>query len=187
MKKTLFLAFVLAGLMAFAAGCSNDTGLQAEKGSYVTSDVYFVDAQGAGARVGSITFMNVQDDMLEIKTDLKGLPPGKHGMHIHEVADCGPKSLDGKTTGPALAAGGHYDPAHTGKHMGPGGQGHRGDLPVLTVAADGTAKIVTVVPGLRVSELKDRSVIIHAGADNYSDQPQALGGGGARIACGVIK
>ena len=28
---------------------------------------------------------------------------------------------------------------------------------------------------------------VHAGGDNYSDQPAPLGGGGARIACGVIK
>jgi superoxide dismutase, Cu-Zn family len=28
--------------------------------------------------------------------------------------------------------------------------------------------------------------MIHAGGDNYADQPQPLGGGGARIACGVI-
>jgi Cu-Zn family superoxide dismutase len=29
--------------------------------------------------------------------------------------------------------------------------------------------------------------MIHAGADNYSDKPEALGGGGDRIACGVTK
>ncbi|SSP59941.1 Cu/Zn superoxide dismutase [Acinetobacter baumannii] len=29
--------------------------------------------------------------------------------------------------------------------------------------------------------------MIHAGGDNYSDSPLPLGGGGARIACGVIK
>jgi Cu-Zn family superoxide dismutase len=28
--------------------------------------------------------------------------------------------------------------------------------------------------------------MIHAGGDNYADQPAPLGGGGARIACGVI-
>jgi Cu-Zn family superoxide dismutase len=28
--------------------------------------------------------------------------------------------------------------------------------------------------------------MIHEGGDNYSDQPKPLGGGGARIACGVI-
>jgi len=27
--------------------------------------------------------------------------------------------------------------------------------------------------------------MIHAGGDNYSDQPEPLGGGGGRIACGV--
>ncbi len=29
----------------------------------------------------------------------------------------------------AGAAGGHYDPQHTGKHEGPLGAGHLGDLP----------------------------------------------------------
>jgi Cu/Zn superoxide dismutase len=29
--------------------------------------------------------------------------------------------------------------------------------------------------------------LIHAGGDNYSDQPAPLGGGGVRLACGVAK
>jgi Cu-Zn family superoxide dismutase len=29
--------------------------------------------------------------------------------------------------------------------------------------------------------------MIHAGGDNYADQPKPLGGGGERIACGVIQ
>ena len=28
--------------------------------------------------------------------------------------------------------------------------------------------------------------MVHAGGDNYSDMPVPLGGGGARVACGVI-
>ena len=28
--------------------------------------------------------------------------------------------------------------------------------------------------------------MIHAGGDNYSDTPAPLGGGGARIVCGVV-
>jgi Cu-Zn family superoxide dismutase len=27
---------------------------------------------------------------------------------------------------------------------------------------------------------------VHAGGDNHSDHPAVLGGGGARVACGVI-
>lgn len=28
--------------------------------------------------------------------------------------------------------------------------------------------------------------MVHAGGDNYADDPKPLGGGGARIACGSI-
>jgi superoxide dismutase, Cu-Zn family len=28
--------------------------------------------------------------------------------------------------------------------------------------------------------------MIHAGGDNYADAPKPLGGGGARVACGVV-
>jgi hypothetical protein len=39
---------------------------------------------------------------------------------------------------------------------------------------------------LKVADLNGRSVVVHAGADTYSDQPKPLGGGGARVACGVV-
>ncbi len=39
---------------------------------------------------------------------------------------------------------------------------------------------------LKMEELKGRSLMIGAGGDNYSDLPEKGGGGGARIACGVI-
>jgi len=29
--------------------------------------------------------------------------------------------------------------------------------------------------------------MIHAGGDNYSDHPEKLGSGGARIACGLVE
>ena len=86
-----------------------------------------------------------------------------------------------------MAAGGHYDPANTGKHLGPLGEGHKGDLPALTVDSDGRATKDVVAPHLKVSDVKGHSIMIHAGGDNYSDQPAPLGGGGARIACGVAK
>jgi Cu-Zn family superoxide dismutase len=34
---------------------------------------------------------------------------------------------------------------------------------------------------------RGNELVIHIGGDNYSDQPQPLGGGGARIACGAIE
>ena len=57
----------------------------------------------------------------------------------------------------------------------------------MTVDASGKATEAVVVPHLTVADAKGRSIMIHAGGDNYSDQPAPLGGGGARIACGVAK
>jgi Cu-Zn family superoxide dismutase len=109
-----------------------------------------------------------------------------HGFHVHEHAQCGPADKDGKMTA-GHAAGSHFDPGKTGKHLGPYGDGHLGDLPPLYVDANGTATLPVLAPRLKLADLKGRSLMIHAGGDNYSDQPAALGGGGARIACGVVK
>jgi Cu-Zn family superoxide dismutase len=43
-----------------------------------------------------------------------------------------------------------------------------------------------VAPHLTVDDVLGHSIMIHAGGDNYSDQPAPLGGGGARIACGKL-
>lgn len=110
---------------------------------------------------------------------LRGLPAGVHGFHVHEKMNCEEHGM---------AAGGHLDSAKTGKHLGPyNSSGHLGDLPVLIVNQDGTATLPILAPRLSVKEIKGHSLMIHAGADNYSDEPEKLGGGGARIACGVIK
>jgi Cu-Zn family superoxide dismutase len=87
-----------------------------------------------------------------------------------------------------MAAGGHFDPADTGKHLGPNGDGHKGDMPVLIIDTSGKAtKPIIIVPHLTLADAKGHSIMIHAGGDNYSDQPEPLGGGGARIACGIVK
>jgi Cu-Zn family superoxide dismutase len=57
----------------------------------------------------------------------------------------------------------------------------------VTVGASGKATKRIVAPHLTVADVKGRSMVIHAGGDNYSDQPAPLGGGGGRIACGVPK
>ncbi len=119
---------------------------------------------------------------------MQNLPAGEHGFYIHENPDCNPSEDANGNTQPALKAGGHYDPDKTGHHMGPNNpDGHKGDLPALTVASDGTVKTSFTIKNLKVEEIKNRSVMIHAGGDNYSDEPVALGGGGMRIACGLIE
>jgi Cu-Zn family superoxide dismutase len=57
---------------------------------------------------------------------------------------------------------------------------------VLVVDDGGDATKAVVAPHLTVEQIRGRSIMIHSGGDNYSDTPVPLGGGGARIACGVI-
>ncbi len=53
--------------------------------------------------------------------------------------------------------------------------------------AEGRAQQPVLAPRLRrLAEIQGRSLMIHAGGDNHADHPAPLGGGGARVACGVI-
>lgn len=118
--------------------------------------------------------------------NLKALPPGVHGFHVHANASCEAAMKDGVKVA-AEAAGGHFDPGKSGKHLGPYAQGHLGDLPAIYVGSDGMATYPVLAPRLKkLSEVKNHALMIHAGADNHSDTPKPLGGGGERMACGVI-
>jgi len=149
-------------------------------------EMNLVTAQGVGQSVGSVKISET-DKGLEFAPDLKALPPGEHGFHVHAKGSCQPAIKEGKTSA-AEAAGGHLDPQHTGKHEGPEGAGHLGDLPVLVVNNDGKATDPVVAPRLKkLADVKGKALMVHVGGDNMSDQPKPLGGGGARYACGVIK
>lgn len=166
------------GCLLSAAGVAAAAELRAE--------MRLATPAGPGEALGMVTIADSPGGAT-IKTALKGLPPGQHGFHIHENGSCQPTTANNQPV-PAGGAGGHFDPRHAGKHEGPQGGGHLGDLPVLEAAADGTANRTLAAPRLAdVAALRGKSVMIHGGGDNYSDQPAPLGGGGARIACGVIE
>ncbi len=143
-----------------------------------------VDEKGIGATVGQVTISESPYGLV-FTPALSGLPAGLHGFHVHQNPDCGPKEKDGKMVA-ALAAGGHYDPQKTNRHGTPWGDGHLGDLPPLFVDTTGNAIQPVLAPRLKMSDLKGRSLMIHVGGDNHADHPAPLGGGGARIVCGVI-
>ena len=165
------------------ASCS--TAEQSSPAS-ITVAMTLVSASGAGASVGNITLRNGAAGVA-LALHLHGLPPGDHGFHLHGAGSCAPAANPAGEMTAAGGAGGHFDPSNTGHHEGPSGSGHMGDLPLLHVGADGSASQVLIAPRLRsIDELSGHALIIHAGGDNYSDAPAPLGGGGARIACGVV-
>jgi len=150
-----------------------------------TVQMHRVDEHGVGRSIGTVTLAQGAGGGVTLTPNLHGLPAGTHGFHVHETGNCGAKEKDGRME-PGTAAGGHLDMKKTGKHEGPEGQGHEGDLPPLVVAADGKATSAVATRRLSLDELHGKALVIHEGGDNFSDQPKPLGGGGKRIACGVI-
>lgn len=150
-----------------------------------TVTIHAIDAGGIGKSIGTVTLSDSPQGLV-LATDLSNLKAGQHGFHVHENPSCAPKDKDGKPVA-GLAAGGHYDPGKSGKHAGPAGAGHLGDLPALNVDEQGRARGSLLAPRLKLADVTGRSLMIHEGGDNYADDPKPLGGGGGRIACGVIK
>lgn len=177
----------LAATLVVALACSSSVHATANE---IVVPMNLISAKGTGSSIGTITLSDTKNGFLRLDLKLSAdLPPGGHGFHIHENGDCGVASKDGAVVS-GLAAGGHFDPDQTGKHEGPSGHGHKGDLPILFVEKDGDLATETrhslIAPRLKLADVRGRSIMIHAGSDTYSDTPAPLGGGGARIACGVI-
>jgi Cu-Zn family superoxide dismutase len=150
----------------------------------VVVEMHAISDTGVGPKIGTIELRETSVGLMFFP-ELSHLPAGERGFHVHETGDCRPALKDGKMVA-GLAAGSHFDPDGHGKHLGPKGAGHRGDLPALSVGAGGVAAVPVVSTRLRLKDIAGRALMIHAGGDNFADQPAPLGGGGARIACGVV-
>ncbi len=184
--RTLALA---AAMTAFCAGAATaadadatkmfDPMAQAEK---LVVAVELLGDKGNTA-VGDVVVVKTKYG-LAFYPNLKGLTPGLHGFHVHANGDCGATEK-----GLGMKAGGHFDPKDTKKHSFPWDDGgHAGDLPSLYVDADGNAMVPVLAPKLKeLDEVRGHALMVHVGGDNFHDHPKALGGGGARLACGVMK
>ena len=173
MKKMLWAVVA----MAMAA--------QAEES--LTIKVALLDEAGNDQAIGEVVVTESAYGLV-FTPALSGLPAGLHGFHIHENPSCAAGEKDGKKV-LAQGAGGHWDPKEAGKHGFPWqDDAHLGDLPALFVDAEGMAHYPVLAPRLKsLEEIKGRALMIHVGGDNHADHPAPLGGGGARMACGVIE
>lgn len=176
---------LLAALLT-AAALSTLACLPARAAEERSVTLRVVTADGEGASIGTVRVVETPYG-LAFYPALQGLAPGLHGFHVHEKPSCASAEQNGARV-PALAAGGHLDPVGSKKHGEPWADDvHLGDLPPLYVAADGSARQPVLAPRLKkLAEVRQRSLMVHAGGDNHADHPAPLGGGGARVACGVI-
>ncbi|UNM97635.1 superoxide dismutase [Cu-Zn] SodC [Ignatzschineria rhizosphaerae] len=171
--KTLSIAALLATSIATSIATANTMEIE----------VNAVSAEGVGNSLGVIEITESTYGLV-FTPKLTGLTPGIHGFHVHENPDC-----DMTEKGAAMKAGGHFDPKGSGNHGTPwSDDGHLGDLPALYVDQDGNVTQPVLAPKIKqLDEIKGRALMIHVGGDNHSDTPAALGGGGARMACGIIQ
>jgi superoxide dismutase, Cu-Zn family len=161
---------VLALATAVLAGCATPVApgatapIEARSGSKVGGTIRFAQAPG-GVRVTA---------------KISGLTPNQeHGFHVHEKGDCSAPD--------AMSAGGHFNP--TAQPHGPQGAPHHGgDMPALKADTTGNVDMTFVMEGVTLgsgpTDLRGKSVIIHAQPDDYTTQP--TGNSGGRIGCGVI-
>ena len=161
-------------LVSLAAGCS----MSSEQASQATAELKDKD----GKAVGVATFRE-SGRGVTVNIDVKGLTPGLHAVHVHEVGKC--------ETPAFTSAGGHFNPAQKKHgHKSPEGA-HAGDLPNMLVAKDGTGRFeaftdgMTLKPGgTSVFDKDGSALVIHAGVDDYATDP--TGNAGDRAACGII-
>ena len=141
--------------------------------------MYTVAKVGNGVSLGKITAVDTPRGVL-FKPQLAGMQPipAVRGFHVHVGDSC---------DNFGLAAQGHFDPQNTNQHLGPyNAQGHLGDPQVLVINKNGSVTLPVFAPRLSLRDIAGHTLIIHANGDNYSDKPSLLGGGGDRVACGVI-
>jgi Cu-Zn family superoxide dismutase len=136
-----------------------------------------------GEDAGTATFTEGKGGkQLTIALKLKNLPPGDHGVHIHQNPVCDAPDFKG--------AGGHFNPDNK-QHgaLNPMGH-HAGDLPQnITIGESHAGNISFKVDYLTTdvgapNSVLGHSIMIHEKADDMKTDP--TGNAGNRIACGII-
>lgn len=177
--KTTPLLFSLLPALALGA-CATSGGGTASGGTAPAARGSLM--AGDGAARGSAT---VTEDTagLHVLVRATGLTPGIHAVHVHMTGTC---------TGPDFtSAGGHWNPTHRqhGKDN-PAGM-HMGDMPNMTVGADGAGALEYVIPAGTLTsgmtpllDADGAAVVVHAAPDDNKSDP--AGNAGGRVACAVL-
>ena len=82
----------------------------------------------AGQSIGSVRAWQTAGGVT-LRIDASGLPHGVHGIHVHSVGRCDPPDF--------ASAGPHWNPGAKKHGMNNPAGAHAGDLPNVTVAANG--------------------------------------------------
>ncbi|MBB3862394.1 Cu-Zn family superoxide dismutase [Novosphingobium hassiacum] len=173
------LSMISLAAISALSGCSTMSGSETGDAALLARST-LSDAAGRGVGSAEITRTG---STLYLSASVTGQGAGDHGIHFHAVGKC---EAPGFTT-----AGGHLNPsAHQHGNLNPAGP-HLGDLPNMTVAADGSGSLkapLIGVPADLIAAMFDAdgtAIVFHAGPDDYKTDPS--GNSGGRLACGVLE
>lgn len=135
----------------------------------------------SGSKLSGKATLTETPEGVKVVLSVDGVPPGEHGSHVHEKADCSAPD--------AASAGGHFNPAASPHALPATSPRHLGDLGNIVIAADGKGTLEIVAPGANLKEgdpnsFLGRAIIVHEKKDDGS---QPTGNAGGRIGCAEIK
>ncbi|MFD1614856.1 superoxide dismutase family protein [Gelatiniphilus marinus] len=139
----------------------------------------------SNSNVSGNAVFNEENGTVTLTAIIEGLKPGTHAIHIHEKADC--------TSDDGTSAGGYWNP--TAQPHGKWGDAtgyHKGDIGNFTADANGNGTVTFSTDQWCIGcedntkNIIGKSLIVHAGADDFTSQPS--GAAGARVSCaGIIE
>ena len=150
--------------------------------SCTTTKNYTINSKSGTQTQGTAKFVQTGKNV-EMDLNVYKLTPGIHAVHIHEKGDC--SSTDGSS------AGGHWNPTNHDHGKFGSETFHMGDIGNLNADKEGTARMVFKTDKWCIGckdETKNivgKSLIIHAGRDDFKTQP--TGNAGGRVGCIEIK
>ena len=171
------------GLNACTATMSEEEAATARAAGTAGGPIAYAELRDKDGATKGRTTARPMGDGVHVEGTIENMAPGTYAVHVHTTGTCTPPDF--------TSAGPHWNPANR-QHgaQNPAGP-HKGDLPNVTVGADGRGRVSSHISGVTMTgganallDADGAALIVHAGVDDYRTDP--TGNAGGRMACGVF-